>query len=154
MDSIEDRLGKDERIVYRTHGHWAITLGPMLVIIIGGLALRSQGFPAMVLMLFGLVWGTLSYISLQRSHIGLTDERLLINAGFPFPKPHDIPLHDIAAIDYHQPSLGSMLNFGKIIVVSPGQSRYIVRFVSSPVELVTNTRQQISAARASTEDPS
>jgi len=142
VDSIESRLAEDERIVYRTHSHWATILGPMLVIIIGGLALPSQGFPAMVLAAFGLVWAILSYISVQRSDIGLTEARLLINAGFPFPKPRDIPLREIAAVDFYQPTLGSMLNFGKVIV-SAGRSAYVIRFVSSPAELVMKVRQQV-----------
>jgi hypothetical protein len=120
-------------------------LGPIVVIIIGGLALKSQGFHAMVLTIFGLVWGIFSYFSLHRSEIGLTRKRVLINAGFPPLKSYDIPLSEIVAIDFYQPSLGSMLDFGKIMIVRKGASRCVVRFVSSPAEFVTRVRQQIGA---------
>ena len=143
MDSIDNKLTKDETIIYRTRCHWAIFLGPVLVIIIGGLALRSQGFPAMVLTAFGLVWGMFSYTSLHGSEVGLTRKRVLINAGFPLLKSYDIPLNEIVAIDYYQPTLGSMMDFGKIMIVHKRQSRCVVRFVSSPAEFVTEVRRQI-----------
>ena len=149
MNSIDSRLTEDETIVYRTKCHWAMFLGPALVVIIGGLALKAQGFPAIVLMAFGLAWGTLSYVSLHGSDIILTRKRVLISAGFPLPRAYDIPLNEMAAVDFHQPALGSMLDFGKIIIVYGPQSRCIIRFVSSPAEFVTNVRQQIISLNSS-----
>jgi hypothetical protein len=67
----------------------------------------------------------------------------LINAGFPLLKSYDIPLNKISAIDFYQPSLGSMLDFGKIAIVYGGRSRCIIRFVSSSAKFVTEVRQQI-----------
>ncbi len=143
MDSIDSKLTGDETIVYRTKCHWSILLGPMLVIIIGGLALRSQGFSAAVLLVFGLVWWVLSYISLHRSEIGLTKKRILINAGYLVTRSYEIPLSEIVAVDYYQPSLGSMLDFGKVIIVYSGKKRSVIKFVSSPAELVTRVRQHL-----------
>lgn len=145
MNSIDNKLTTDETIVYRVKCHWAILLGPMLVIIIGGLALKSQGYHAMALIAFGLVWGTFSYLSLSKSDIGLTQKRLLINAGCPVRKSYDLQLNTITGIDFYQPTLGSLLNFGKIIIVYDGKKECVIRFVSSPAELVKEVRQQIVA---------
>ena len=149
MNPIDSKLKKDERIVYRTKCHWAMFLGPILVIIIGGLSLKSQGFPAIVLMAFGLAWGIFSYVSLHGSEVVLTGKRVLINAGFPRLKSFDIPLNEIVAIDYYQPTLGSMMDFGKIMIVHKRQSRCVVRFVSSPAEFVTEVRRQIISLNSS-----
>jgi hypothetical protein len=153
MNSIDSKLTEEETVIYRSKCHWAIVLGPMLVIIIGGLALKSQGLPAMVLIAFGFLWGIFSYISFYRSEIGLTRKRVLIYAGFPTPKFHEIPLSEIVAFDFYQPSLGSMLNFGKIIIVRNRQRRSVVKFVSSPAELVTKVRQQIATLHPSSGEP-
>jgi hypothetical protein len=149
MNSIDSKLTKDETIIYRTKCHWAMFLGPILLIVLGGLTLKSQGISAMVLMAFGFVWGIFSFVSLQGSDIALTRKRVLINAGFPLLKSHDIPLNEIVAIDYYQPSLGSMLDFGKIIIVHNRQSRCVIRFVSSPAEFVAKVRQQITSRNPS-----
>jgi hypothetical protein len=151
MDSIDSKLAKDETIVYRTTCHWAMFLGPALVIVLGGLTLNSQGFSAIVLMSFGLVWGIFSYVSLYGSDIALTRKRVLINAGLPLRRAYDIPLNTIVAIDYYQPTLGSMLDFGKIIIIHTRQSRCVIRFVSSPAEFVTEVRRQIISRNPSSQ---
>ena len=149
MDSIDHKLTKDETIIYRTKCHWAMFLGPIVVIIIGGLALQAQGIHAMALMAFGLVWGIFSYFSLYGSELGLTRKRVLINAGFPLLKAYDIPLNKIAAIDFYQPSLGSLMNFGKITIVYGRGARCSIRFVSSPATLVAEVRQRMASLSTS-----
>lgn len=145
MNAIDSKLTKDETIIYRTRCHWAMFLGPTLVVIIGSLAFESQGIHAMALIAFGLLWGTFSYVSLRGSEIGVTRKRVLINAGFPLLKSYDIPLNKIAAIDFYQPSLGSLMDFGKITIVYGGRSRCVIRFVSSPATFVNEARRQMVA---------
>jgi len=144
MTSGSERRIEDERIIYASKCHWAILLGPIVVIIIGGLALESQGIHAAALIVFGLIWGFFAHRCWRRSEIGLTRDRLLINAGFPLPRYYDIPLDKIVHVDFFQPSLGSMLDFGKIVIVSDGGTKCVIRFVSSPGELVSRTRQQMA----------
>ncbi len=144
MKSIDTILPADETIVYRTKCHYTILFGPMLLILIGSLAVKSQGFHAIALMAFGLLWGVLSYVSFRKSEIGLTRRRVLISAAFPLMKSYDIALDKIAAVDFSQPALGAMLDFGKLAIVHDGQSRCVIRFVSSPAALVTQVRQQIT----------
>lgn len=143
MNSVDDKSTNKEAFIYRAQYHWAILLGPILVMIIGGLALGSQGYHAMALIAFGFVWGICSYISLCRSEIGWTRSRVLIHVGFPMKRSYGIPLGEITVIDFYQPSLGSMLNFGKIIIVYQGKKKSTFRFVSCPAEFVRETHQQI-----------
>lgn len=152
MDSIDTRLTADEKIIYRARCHWSILFGPFLVMIIGILALKSQGLHAVALTAFGLIWGIFSYLSLNHFEIGLTGNRILINVCFPLKKSYDIPLQTITGVDFYQPSLGSMLNFGKIIIIYNGKKRSIFRFVSYPAEFVGAVHRQISAIRASSQE--
>jgi hypothetical protein len=150
MNSTDDKVTmNDDTIIYRAQLHWAIILGPLLVIIIGGLALRSQGYHAMVLIAFGLIWGILSYINLRRSEIGLTQNKMLINVGFPLNKSYAILLNEIIFVDYYQPSLGSMLDFGKILVMDKRKKKYAFRLVAGPAEFVKEVHRQINALSSS-----
>ena len=126
-----------------------LLLGPILVIFIGGLALKSQGYHAMALIAFGLIWGIFSYINLQRSEIGLTRNKVLINIGFPLKKSFDIPLNEIIFVDYYQPTLGSMLDFGKILIMDKRKKKYAFRFVAGPAEFVKEVHRQINALSSS-----
>jgi hypothetical protein len=145
MNLIDDKLSGDEKIVYRARHHWAILLGPILVIIIGGLALGSQGYHALAVIAFGLIWGICSYISFRRSEIGLTGTRMLIDVGFPLKKSYEIALGEIVFIDFYQPSLGAMLDFGKIIIIDKGKKRRAFRLISHPAEFVRVVQQLIVA---------
>jgi hypothetical protein len=145
MNLIDDKLSGNEKIVYRAQFHWAIMLGPMLVIIIGSLAFGSQGYHALVVIAFGLMWGICSYISFRRSEIGLTGTRMLIDVGFPLEKSYEIALGEIVFIDFYQPSLGAMLDFGKIIIIDKGKKRRAFRLISHPAEFVRVVQQLIVA---------
>ncbi len=145
MNLIDGKVSDKEDVIYRAKYHWAILLGPILVVILGGLALGSQGYHAAALVAFGLIWGICSYISLQRSEIKLTRNKILINVGFPLKRSYEIDLGKITLVDYYQPSLGSMLNFGKIIIVYNGKKKSAIRLVSYPAEFVREVQQQIVA---------
>jgi hypothetical protein len=144
MKSISDTLEDNERIIYRAAQHWAIFLGPLVVIFIGCLMLGSKTFQASVVLAFGFIWGILSYFSFRESGITVTDRRLLINIGFPIKKNYNIPLNNIILVDFYQPSLGSILNFGKIILVQKENKKKAFRFISSPAELVMEVHKQVT----------
>lgn len=149
MNTIDTKLTTNEPIIYRAKCHWAILLGPILVILIGGMALKSQGYHAMILIAFGLIWGIFSYINLRRSEIGLTRSKIIIDVGFPMRKSCDILLNEIIFIDYYQPSLGSMLNFGKILVMDKRKKKYAFRLIAGPAEFVKEVHHQISTLNSS-----
>jgi hypothetical protein len=149
MNLIDDKLTTNEPIIYRAQLHWAILLGPLLVILIGALALKSQGYHAIALIVFGLIWGIFSYVRLRRSEIGLSRNKILINIGFPLKKSFEIPLNEIIFIDHYQPTLGSMLNFGKILVMDKRKKKYAFRFVAGPADLVKEVHHQINALSSS-----
>jgi membrane protein YdbS with pleckstrin-like domain len=149
MNSIDNKPTTNEPIMYRAQLHWAILLGPVLVILIGALARKSQGYHAIALIVFGLIWGIFSYVRLRRSEIGLSRNKILINIGFPLKKSFEIPLNEIIFIDHYQPTLGSMLNFGKILVMDKRKKKYAFRFVAGPADLVKEVHHQINALSSS-----
>jgi hypothetical protein len=149
MNSIEDKVTKNETVVYSTQLHWAILLGPILLICIGGLALKSQGYHAMALIAFGLIWGIFSGINLHRSEIGLSRNKVIVNIGFPLKKSLDIHLSEIIFVDFYQPTLGSMLDFGKILVMDKRKKKYAFRFVAGPAEFVKEVHRQINTLNSS-----
>jgi uncharacterized membrane protein YdbT with pleckstrin-like domain len=123
--------------------HWVVLLGPTAVFVFGGLSLRSKGASALVLMAIGALWGLLSFMTYRRSEITLTADRLHIQTGFLFRKSYDVLLKEIVAVDLYQPSLGALLNFGKLIVIHGRRARSTVRMVASPVEFVMELKRRL-----------
>jgi hypothetical protein len=144
MADNNTELLENERIVYQIRLHWVLFLGPLMLIIIGGLSFPAKGLSAIVLASIGIAWGVISYIKFNYSYIRVTDKRVLIRVGFLVRQPYSISLSDISYIDFYQPSLGSMLNFGKITIIHGKKFKSVFRMVSSPGELVTAVRGQLS----------
>jgi hypothetical protein len=144
MADNNTELLENERIVYQIRLHWVLFLGPLMLIIIGGLSFPAKGLSAIVLASIGIAWGVISYIKFNYSYIRVTDKRVLVRVGFLVRQPYSISLSDISYIDFYQPSLGSMLNFGKITIVHGKKFKSVFRMVSSPGELVTAVRGQLS----------
>ena len=144
MAEHNTELLENEWIVYQTRLHWVLFLGPLMLIIVGGLSFPAKGLSALVLASIGIAWGVISYIKFNYSYIRVTDKRVLIRVGFLVRQPYSISLSDISYIDFYQPSLGSMLNFGKITIVHGTKFKSVFRMVSSPGELVTAVRGQLS----------
>jgi uncharacterized membrane protein YdbT with pleckstrin-like domain len=147
MGYIEDHLIEKERVIYRTKLHWAMLLGPGMLMILAGLWIPSKGMSALALLTLGVMWGALSTISLQTSEIGITNKRLLLRVGFPLRRKYDISLEKMQAVDIYQPSLGKFLNFGKIIIQSAGGKRYSFRMIASPIELRDEIAKQVDSIR-------
>jgi len=144
MADHNTELIENERIVYQTRLHWVLFLGPLMLIIIGGLSFPAKGLSALVLAGIGIAWGVISYIKFSYSYIRVTEKRVLIRVGFLVRQPYSISLSDISYVDFYQPSLGAMLNFGKITIIHGKKFKSVFRMVSSPGELVTAVRGQLS----------
>jgi hypothetical protein len=144
MADHDPELLENERVVYQTRLHWVVFLGPAALIIFGGLSLPAKGLPALVLIALGFAWGILSYIKFCYSLIHITDKRVLIRVGFLVRKPYTISLTDISYVDFYQPSLGAMLNFGKITIIHGEKFKSVFRMVSSPREFVAAVNAQIA----------
>ena len=144
MSDHETELLENERIVYQVRLHWVLFLGPLMLIIIGGLSFPAKGLSALAIAGIGIAWGVISYIKFNYSYIRVTDKRVLIRVGFLVRQPYSISLSDISYVDFYQPSLGAMLNFGKITIIHGKKFKSVFRMVSSPGELVTAVRGQLS----------
>jgi len=116
-----------------------------MLIVLGGLSLPSKGFKALIIVAIGLAWGIISYIKFNRSLFRVTSQRVLVSVSFLVKRPYSISLSDIRLIDSYQPSLGTMLNFGKITIIHGAKFKSIFRMVSSPNEFVMAVKGQIAA---------
>lgn len=146
MGRIDDNLSRDEKIVYRTGLHWVTFCGPAMLLFLAGISIRSKGTSAIVLFIIGVVWAVLSYIALQYNEFGVTNKRILIWTVFPWKKLQDAALVDIADAAVYQPTLGKLLNFGKISIVLVNRKKITRRLVNAPYDLLTNLSQQVETA--------
>ncbi len=147
MTDVENDLLENERVVYQTRLHWALFLGPAMVIVLGGLSFQAKGTKALILIAIGLAWGIISYIKFNRARIRVTNQRVLVRVSFLVKKSFSISLSDISFVDFYQPSLGAILNFGRITLVHGGKMKSVFRLVASPGAFVAAVREQVASTR-------
>ena len=147
MTDVDNDLLENERVVYQTRLHWALFLGPAMVIVIGGLSFPAKGMRALILIAIGLAWGIISYFKYNRSLIRVTNKRVLIRSSFLVKKSFTISLSDISFVDFYQPSLGAILNFGRITLLHGGKMKSVFRLVASPGDFVAAVREQVASMR-------
>ncbi len=140
-------LSQDEHVIYLTGFHKAIFLGPAMVLIIGGISIPSRGISALILLMIGVAWAFASIMSYRRSGFTVTNKRIIANYGFPWKRKYDIPISAIEYIDTHQPALGAILNFGKIIIKRNGGLVHSIRMIPSPIEFAKKVQEQINLMR-------
>jgi hypothetical protein len=132
MGREEGRPDSGEAVVSRTRLHWVMIAGPAALMVIAGLSIGHKGTSAFLVLAFAVMWGVFSSISFELSEIVLTKEGLLVKIGFPWRRSYDFPLAGVADVIVYQPSLGKVLDFGKITIKRTNGKRTSFRMVRSP----------------------
>jgi hypothetical protein len=124
-----------EEAVLSTGLHWVILLAPAIIMFLSGLSIPTKGWKASAILGLATLWGVLSSISYEQSRIFLTKTRLRVRVGFPLRRKMDLPLEEVESIDVYQPSLGKVLDFGKVMLKQKGSGRKTFRMVNHPLHL-------------------
>jgi uncharacterized membrane protein YdbT with pleckstrin-like domain len=146
LNSQEDRTEQSQTILYRARLHWATFLGPVTLFLVGSFNIGSKGLPAYILTALALVWGIASYVRYSRFQIALTKTSIIVSGGLFSKSGTEYPLSEIVAADTYQPSLGALLNFGKVMIVRKNGVRHAYRLVTAPMDFVVKLKEL--AARA------
>ena len=147
MGRINNKLNGDEKIVYHAGLHWVILGGPAILLFLSGISISTKGMSAMILFAIALAWGILSYVILQNNEFVITNNRLLVWTVFPWKKLKSVAFAEIANMGVSQPTLGKLLNFGKITIVLSSKKSITHRMVNSPYELLMPLQQLVESAR-------
>ena len=128
-------MDEREKTVYSTKLHWITVAPPALLMILSGLSISSKGMGAVVVLAISLIWAILSSISLERSEFLVTAEMIVVRTGFPVRRSYDLSLTEVEGAQVYQPSLGKVLNFGKLTVKMKNGKRLSFRLVRDPLQL-------------------
>lgn len=151
MSNIEDKLEEGESITFKTDLHWAIFSAPLLVILIAGLSIPAKGMSAVILLAIGTAWSILSAISRQKNAYVITTRRVLVQRWFALKRFYDIPHSEILHLDINQPTLGKLLNFGRITLYLSRKRRVSFRLVNAPFDFLAKLKEQIPPMQPETE---
>jgi uncharacterized membrane protein YdbT with pleckstrin-like domain len=146
LNSEEHRTEQNQAVLYRARLHWATFLGPVALFLVGAFNIGSKGLPAYILTALALLWGIASYVRYARFQIALTGTSIIVGGGLFSKEGTEVPLSEIATADTYQPSLGALLNFGKVMILRKNGARYAFRLVAAPMDFVMKLKELATRA--------
>lgn len=96
----------------------------------------------------GIILFLLFFISYKRSTYMVTDKRLLARAGVFSSTYVELDLDKIEGAIVHQGFIGSLADYGNIVVMTPGVEGVSWNYMSSPIKLRKLILEQSEKAKA------
>lgn len=123
-------------IVYQARLHWILFIMPAIVVLIATyIAVNYSAWLlfALLMALVGLAWAGMIWLNYQYSYLTIKPKHLILRSGLWMRKTVDIPLNKIESVDIRQHVLGTLLQYGSIVITGAGGSKQMMKHVSKPL---------------------
>ena len=136
----ENNLPKTENNrVYQARLHWIIFVWPVLLLCAIGYAavvFKPPQIPTYVFSVaafFALLWGGSIALTYLFSYLTIKHKQVILCTGIWIRQTIDIPMSKIESIDIRQSVLGSLLQYGSLVITGTGGTRQVVNFLNKPL---------------------
>ena len=121
---------------YLSRLHWVIFLKPMLIllvpIILDFIGVHdTRAFLVFIGVFVG--WIITELVRYIFTSLSIGEANVIYQTGFFIQKTIDIPMRKIESIDITQSLIGSILNYGDIIITGTGGTRQVVKAIEHPL---------------------
>ena len=126
----------EQQVVYQARLHWILFLWPFLFLLFGlwfsvsMVSFREMGYFAM---LIAVAWGLLMWLTYQFSSLTIKKKQVILRSGILVRQTIDIPLGKIESIDIRQSILGSLFQYGSLLITGTGGTRQWMAYVAKPL---------------------
>lgn len=127
-----------EDVVYVAKLHWILFLGPLLLFLMAFGVYYIFDYasvePLVIFCaLFAFAWAVLVWVGYQFSSLTIKKKQLILRTGLLVRQTIDIPFSRIESIDIRQTILGSLLQYGSLVIVGTGGSRQYIHNLAKPL---------------------
>lgn len=126
----------DQTIVYQARLHWILFLGPVALILVVWIlndyfhAPRQLGWAMGAL---AVIWECIIWLTYHFSFLNIKKNRIVMCSGILVRQTVDIPMDKIESIDIRQSILGSILQYGSLVITGTGGTRQFIHFLNKPL---------------------
>ena len=117
-----------EHVIAEARPHWAIFVGPALVLLFGLMMGRVGGF----VVFLGLVWGGYRVLVYLTTELAVTNKRVIAKSGIVRRNVIDVANTKIEGVTYHQGIIGRIFGYGSILVRGTGVGQVPIPFIGRP----------------------
>jgi uncharacterized membrane protein YdbT with pleckstrin-like domain len=126
----------NQRVVYQARLHWILFVWPFLLLLIGlwlsfsFVSFREVGLMTVVI---AIAWGFLMWLTYQFSSLTIKERQVILRSGILVRQTIDIPLSKIESIDIRQSIIGSLFQYGSLLITGTGGTRQWMGYIAKPL---------------------
>ncbi|TAL64275.1 MAG: PH domain-containing protein [Legionella sp.] len=128
---------QDSNIVYFAKLHWIIFFWPVLALgacLTLGIYFNQLQHPIFLIFSgFSLLWVFMTWVIYHFSSLTIQRKRVIIRTGVIVRQTVDVALNKIETMDIRQSILGSIFQYGTLIIIGTGGSRQLINFLQRPL---------------------
>ena len=150
MGYVDSILEPEEQVIYRARIHWAIYVGPVLMLTAGiGIALLAFPFPEYatyaeyaggVVVLYGLLRILVAFIRRRTTELAVTSNRVVSKVGFIRRQTFEINRSKVEGVQVDQGIIERILGFGTVNVTGTGGGLAPMRDIDDPMTFRKNVQ--------------
>jgi uncharacterized membrane protein YdbT with pleckstrin-like domain len=87
----------------------------------------------MFLEFFALLWIVMTWVTYYFSSLTIKKKQVILRTGVVVRQTVDIPLAKIETIDIRQSILGSIFQYGALIITGTGGTKHLINYLHKPL---------------------
>ena len=127
---------KDENVLYFTRLHWIVFFWPIVgffVPLVSQLYIPQLSDLNLFLLAFDVFWIGMTWVTYYYSSITIKKKQVILRTGIIVRQTVDIPLSKIETIDIRQSILGSVLQYGALVITGTGGTKHLINYIYRPL---------------------
>ena len=131
---IGNKLDKD--YIYMAKLHWILFVWPAMLIIVSiyiAINYAPLQKPALITTLLAIFWEFVVWLTYQCSYLIIKKKQVILCTGIFVRQTLDISLSKIESVDIRQSILGSILQYGSLVITGTGGTRQYINFLDKPL---------------------
>jgi len=132
---LDSQMLPGEEVLFTTKLHWITFLFPIIMFIVAFVAYAYHPILqdlAYFIFLFAIATGIITLLNYMFSEFAVTTRRVICQRGIIFRRSIAILLRQIETVDVQYNIIGSILNYGTVIIVGTGGTRDGFPNISKP----------------------
>tara|TARA_E500000178_G_C16581359_1_gene556203 strand:- start:18 stop:449 length:432 start_codon:yes stop_codon:yes gene_type:complete len=129
-------MAQQEKFIYQARLHWVIFIWPVAFALFGvwfGLHMPALQQISLFLVGAGVVWFFLMWLTYHFSSLTIKKKQVILRKGILVRQTMDIPMTKIESIDIKQSIIGTLFQYGSLVITGTGGTQQWMTYVSKPL---------------------
>jgi uncharacterized membrane protein YdbT with pleckstrin-like domain len=136
----------ENNIVYTARLHWILFVWPIIfACIIAFIGINYELFrtPSYILGIVIILWGGIMWLTYHFSSLTIKKKQVILCTGILVRQTIDIPMNKIESMDIRQSVLGSIFQYGSLVITGTGGTRQSINYLEKPLTCRRYIEQQM-----------